>query len=198
VISDNNSKDRTAEIGKQLAEENEAVDYVFVPEQGKGSAVIEVWKRFKADIYGFMDADLATDLNALRPALEAIKENDIAVGSRRIKGAQVQRELYRKFTSAVLNFLIRMILRTKIRDTACGFKFFKHEVIDKILPQIKDRKWTFDTEILILAERAGFKIKEIPVKWEEKQERTSKIVPVPTILGYLRKILELKRRKQKT
>jgi len=67
-------------------------------------------------------------------------------------------------------------------------------VIKKVLPQVKDRKWTFDTELLILAEKAGFKIKQIPVEWEEKGARGSRVVPVPTIIGYLKKIMELKKR----
>ena len=204
VISNNNSNDKTGEVGKKLANENELIDYIFVGEPGKGAAVLDAWKQYDLDIYGFMDADLATDLNALKPALRAICPplekggqggfNDIVIGSRRIKGSKVKRELYRKLTSAVLNLIIRILLKTKIRDTACGFKFFRREVINKILPKVKDRKWTFDTELLILAEKAGFKIKQVPVKWEEKGERGSRIVPVPTIVGYLKKIVELRTR----
>ncbi|MBU1179531.1 glycosyltransferase [Patescibacteria group bacterium] len=195
VISDNNSKDKTGEIGKELARGNEMIDYIFVGEQGKGAAVMEAWKKYDADVYGFMDADLAVDLGALGPALESFSGGfDIAIGSRRIKSSCVKRELYRKFSSAVLNLMIRAFLKTKIKDTACGFKFLKREAIDRIVPQVRDRKWTFDTELLILAEKAGFKIKQIPVKWEEKGERSSRIVPVPTIVGYLKKIFELRRR----
>lgn len=196
VISDNNSKDRTAEIGKKLADENSAsVDYVFVEERGKGAAVMEAWKKYDADIYGFMDADLATDLSALPTALSYFNEDyDIVIGSRRIRGAKVKRQSYRKFTSLILNLIIRMILKTKIKDTACGFKFFRREAIDKISPQVKDRKWAFDTELVILAGRAGFKIKEIPVLWEEKGERGSRVIPVPTIMEYLKKIVELRKR----
>ncbi|MBU2529725.1 MAG: glycosyltransferase [Elusimicrobia bacterium] len=195
VVSDNASKDRTAEIGRKLASENEMIDYVFVGEPGKGAAILDAWKKYDAEVYGFMDADLAVDLSALSPALESFGGGfDIAIGSRRIKSSCVKREFYRKFTSAVLNSIIRALLKTKIRDTACGFKFFKRDVIDRIVPQVRDRKWTFDTELLILAEKAGFKIKQIPVKWEEKGERSSRIVPVPTIVGYLKKIFELRRR----
>jgi len=192
IISDNNSKDKTANIGKKMAEENEKIEYVFVGEQGKGAAVMEVWKKYDADIYGFMDADLATDLEALPKALAAIEESDIVVGSRRIKGAVVRREIYRKFMSAVLNLIIKILLKTKIRDTACGFKFFKKEILEKCLSKVKDREWTFDTEFLILAERAGFKIKEIPVQWEEKGERGSRAKVYPTARGYLKKIWEIR------
>ncbi|MBU4421774.1 glycosyltransferase [Patescibacteria group bacterium] len=194
VISDNNSKDGTGEIGKGLSEKFEIIDYIFVPKQGKGSAVMEAWKIYDDfDIYGFMDADLATDLSALEPALEIIEEYDIAIGSRRIKGAKVKREFYRKITSRALNFLIRHFLHSKIKDTACGFKFFNRRAIQEILSKVRDKQWTFDTELLILSERAGFKIKEIPVKWEEKKARTSRVVPLPTIMGYLKKIFELRK-----
>ena len=197
VISDNNSKDKTTEIGKRLAYQNKVIDYVFVGKPGKGAAVMDAFNKYDTDIYGFMDADLATDLGALGPALDAIEGYDIVIGSRRIKGAKVKRELYRKFTSMVLNFLIRTFLKTKIRDTACGFKFFRSDVIKKILPQVIDRRWTFDTELLILAEKSGFRIKQVPVEWEEKGARGSRIVPVPTIIGYLKKIMELRKRIQK-
>ena len=135
IISDNASKDRTGEIGKRLASENEMVEYTFVSEPGKGAAILDAWKLFDADIYGFMDADLSVDLSALKPALQSFNDGvDIVVASRRIKGSIVKRELYRKFTSFVLNLVIRALLKTKIRDTACGFKFFKSNVISKIVP----------------------------------------------------------------
>jgi len=195
VISDNNSKDGTAEIAKRLANDNANIEYVFVAEPGKGAAVMEAWKKYEADIYGFMDADLATDLSALPPALSALSEGyDGVIGSRRIGGAKAKRQLYRKFTSFILNFLIRAILKTKVKDTPCGFKFFKKDLINKIVPQVKDRKWVFDTEMLVLAERAGFKIKEIPVEWEEKGLRGSKVNIYPTSREYLKKILEIKHR----
>ncbi|PIR67137.1 MAG: glycosyl transferase [Parcubacteria group bacterium CG10_big_fil_rev_8_21_14_0_10_36_14] len=193
VISDNNSKDKTAEIGNMLAEKFEVIDYIFVPEQGKGVAVMDAWKRYDADIYGFMDADLATDLGALDLVLKEMNNYDIIIGSRRINGAKVKREFYRKITSRALNFLIRLFLHSKIKDTACGFKFFHKRVIREILPKVRDRHWTFDTELLILSERVGFKIKEIPVKWEEKKARVSRVVPLPTIVGYLKKIFELRK-----
>lgn len=204
VISDNNSKDGTAEIGKKLAAENSNVEYVFVGEPGKGAAVMEAWKKYDADIYGFMDADLATDLEALPKALEFFTLSlspplkggdwDIVIGSRRIPGAEVKRELYRKFTSAVLNIIVRILLKTKIKDTPCGFKFITKKVMEEIVPQVKDRKWVFDTELVILAERAGFKIKEVSVKWEEKGERKSGVNIYPTAMGYIKKILEIRGR----
>ncbi len=214
VASDNNSQDGTAEIGKRLASfyaeatkdraENLGVDYIFVGEPGKGAAVMEAWKNYDADIYGFMDADLAVDLEALPRALEFFTasmsppyqggEWGAVIGSRRVAGAKVKRELYRKFTSAILNFLIRILLKTKIKDTPCGFKFVRKEVIEKILPQVQDRKWVFDTEMLVLAERANFKIKEMPVKWEEKGERKSGVNIYPTAREYIKKILQIKKR----
>jgi len=194
VISDNNSKDKTAEIGKRLAEKNNNVEYVFVEEAGKGAAIMEAWKRHDADIYGFMDADLATDLSALPLALDGFENFDAAIGSRRIAGADVKRELHRKISSAMLNLFVRFFLKTNIKDTPCGFKLFKRSLVEKIVPQVKDRKWVFDTELLILAERVGFKIKEIPVKWEEKGERGSRVNIYPTIREYLKKIWEIRGR----
>ncbi|MFH1193684.1 MAG: glycosyltransferase [bacterium] len=223
VISDNNSKDRTAEIGKRLAQELPSVNYMFVGEPGKGAAVMEAWKNFSDfDVYGFMDADLAMDLEALPRALEYFTPSsilpldppsasplppdyrgkkgeegggyDVVIGSRRIKGAEAKRELYRKFISAGLSFLIKLFLKTKIKDTPCGFKFFRKAVLDKVLPQVKDRQWVFDTELLILAERSEYSIKEMPVKWAEKNERGSKVNIYPTAMEYLKKIWEIRKR----
>lgn len=195
VISDNNSKDSTAEIGKRFAMEFPNIDYIYVGEPGKGAAVLDAWKKYEADVYGFIDADLSTDLEALPRAIAEIAAgNDAAVASRRIAGAEVSREPYRKFTSAVLNFLIKIILKTKINDTPCGFKFFSEKIIKNIVPQVKDKQWVFDTEIIILAERAGYKIKEIPIKWEEKGERQSKVNIYPTARAYIKKIFDLRRR----
>lgn len=195
IISDNNSNDKTAEIGKRLAAELLNVNYFFVGEAGKGAAVMEAWKQYDVDVYGFMDADLAVDLEALPRALDFFKENyDIVIGSRRIAGAEVKRELYRKLTSAILNVIVRILLKTKIKDTPCGFKFMRKSVVDKIVSQVQDRKWVFDTELVILSERAGLKIKEMPVKWEEKGERKSGVKIYPTAVGYIKKILEIKNR----
>ncbi len=226
VIADNNSKDETAEIGKRLAAENNNIDYVFVGEAGKGAAVMEAWKKYDADVYprtnkfnsegnnqkddigvgvyGFMDADLAVDLEALPRALEFFTpsssppyqggEWDVVIGSRRVAGAKVERELYRKFTSAILNFIVRTALKTKIKDTPCGFKFMRKEVMEKIVPQVRDRKWVFDTELVILAERAGFKIKEMPVKWEEKGDRKSGVNIYPAAREYIKNIFEIRKR----
>lgn len=195
VISDNNSRDRTAEIGKQLAAEWSNVDYVLVGEPGKGAAVMEAWKQYDADIFGFMDADLATDLEALpRAVAEIAAGNDAAIGSRRIAGAKVWRGALRKFVSAVLNLIVRFFFKTKIKDTACGFKFFRREIIEKIMPQVRDRQWFFDTELVLLSERAGYKTKELPVTWRERGERESRVNIYPTAIGYLKNILELRRR----
>jgi hypothetical protein len=192
VISDNNSSDATGKIGKRLAAENSRVGYFFVEERGKGAAVLSAWKNFDADIYGFMDADLSVDLSALPGALTVIGEYDMAIGSRRVAGSIVRRGLWRRFTSGALNFLIRMMLKSKIHDTACGFKFTNRKVLQEITPQIIDRKWTFDTELVILAERAGFRIKEIPVIWSEKNERASRVNVYPTAREYWGKIREMK------
>lgn len=195
VISDNNSRDRTAEIGKRLAAELPNIDYIFINEPGKGAAVMEAWKQYDADIFGFMDADLATDLDVLPRAIAEIAAgSDAAIASRRIAGAKVRRGVLRKFVSAILNLIIRFFFKTKIKDTACGFKFFRREIIEKIMPQARDRRWFFDTELILLSECAGYKIKESPVLWRERGERESRVNIYPTAIGYLRNILKLKRR----
>ena len=90
IISDNNSTDQTAEISKKLSETNENIDYLFIQKQGKGAAVICGWKKYEADVYCFMDADMAVNLESLIPLIVSISiGGDISIGSRYIKGSRV-------------------------------------------------------------------------------------------------------------
>ncbi|MEK7167478.1 MAG: glycosyltransferase [Patescibacteria group bacterium] len=173
IIADNDSSDKTKEISRGL--ENNFVKYLFIPHQGKGIAIKKAWQSFKADIYCFMDADLAVDLNALPDLISGIKEGyDVCLGSRSHSLSQVKRSFFRKAFSFVYGFLFKMILNSKITDAPCGFKAINQKAKESILPLVSNEKWFFDSEILVLAERRGCKIKEIPVKWSEPLGRESR------------------------
>jgi len=213
LIADNGSTDRTPQIAKQLAEslseersstnyESEQITnkilFFHIPEKGRGRALKKAWSEYQADIYTYMDIDLATDLNYLPLIIKAIdKESyDLAIGSRLKERKKTQRSLSREILSRSYNFLLKILFQPSFKDAQCGFKAISKKVIQEILPKVKNNVWFFDTELLILAEKAGFKIKEIPVEWIEKRiiRRKSTVKVLSTVWEDLKGIIELKLR----
>ncbi len=197
VIADNNSTDRTAEIVRKSEEKsNGRIIYKFIPQKGKGVAVKESWKDFDADIYVFMDADLATDLSALPVLVKELKNgNDLVIGSRFAKGSSAKRPIIRKITSGVFSLVTRLMFGLKIKDYPCGFKGVNKNVIKNILPLVKNDAWFFDTELVIRSAISGMKIKEIPVIWQDRDRNKSKsrVSILKVTKEYLRELLKLKR-----
>ncbi|MEK7202948.1 MAG: glycosyltransferase [Patescibacteria group bacterium] len=198
IISDNNSTDKTKEIAQKLAAENDKIKYFFVKQKGKGAAVISAWLAFDADIYCFMDADLSTDLSALPKLISAIAKDgaDIAYGSRFAKGAQVERGWLRSLFSSCYRFIAKLILNLKISDLPCGFKAINKKVKDELLPKITNQEWFFDSELLILGEKLGYKMSETPVVWREPRSDSSesKVKILSLSFDYFKKILAMKTR----
>lgn len=198
VIADNHSSDMTDLYARRLAGKYAEIEYLFVEKRGKGAAVMDAWNRYQSDIYCFLDADLATDLRSLPDLISAVAggKYDIACGSRFLPGAQVQRTLLRRFTSWGYRLFVRAVIHTNIHDLPCGFKAVNRRVKQEILPEIKSRGWFFDSELLLLAEHAGFQIKEIPVQWREPQEdeRKSKVKILSLSLEYIKEVFRLRRR----
>lgn len=197
VLADNKSDDRTGEIGKWLAEEENEVDYFFIPQKGKGIAIRNVWQKYDSDSYVFMDADLATDLSALPALVEAIKSgNDLAIGCRGHKDSKVKRSFLRGLVSFGYRLVLKIFLKLKIIDIACGFKAVSRRIRDEVVPQIKDEKWFFDHEMVILAEKQRYKIKEVPVVWEEFRDegRHSKLNVMKDSWEYFKNILKMRGR----
>ncbi|MFA6410031.1 MAG: glycosyltransferase [Candidatus Buchananbacteria bacterium] len=197
IIADNNSTDQTAVLAKNLAEKFNVVKYLFVDKKGKGIAIQTAWLAQAADLYCFMDADLATDLQALPLAINEIKAgSDMVIGSRFHPQSQVDRLAIRKFTSHCYRLVLKIILGLKINDAPCGFKVITEKVKTKILPQIKNQEWFFDSELAILAEKNGFKIKEIPVVWRDPREGQdkSRVNVLALGLAYFSQVINLKKR----
>ena len=121
----------------------------------------------KADIAVYMDVDLSTDLKALPPLVDAIANDgyDICIGSRLMKGAQVERAFKREFISRSYNLLVKSMFFTRFKDAQCGFKALSRRAIQDLVPLVQDQGWFFDSEMLILAEKNSYRIKEIPVRW---------------------------------
>ena len=176
VIADNNSNDRTAEIGRELESENPIVSYLHIPRKGRGIALRTAWGQADTDYVSYMDIDLSTGLDALIKAIDTLAGGaDIAVGTRLSKESNTTRCLKREFISRSYNIVLKMSLGTHFNDAHCGFKTGRREVVQKIVPYIDDNEWFFDTEFLFYAEKLGHSIVEIPVTWIEDTDTKAKI-----------------------
>ncbi len=178
VVADNASTDRTLEIAKRLAQRYPGqVGYVHLDQKGRGRALRKAWTESDADIVSYMDVDLSTDLSAFPPLIDSLigSEHDVAIGSRLKKGAQVARGLKREFISRTYNLIIRVMFWHHFSDAQCGFKAVTRRAVRDIVPLIKDQAWFFDSELLLLAERMGYRIAEVPVKWADDPDSRVKI-----------------------
>ncbi len=168
IIAEDGSTDGTDEIAKSLAKKYSFVTHLHSDERlGRGKALNNAIKKSKHEFIIYMDVDLSTDLSHITDIYEALKAGyDIAIGSRLMKSSDAKRPFTRDFPSRVYNFLVRALLKSRIQDHQCGFKGFRKSRVADVLDSISDNHWFWDTELLILAQRKGLKIKEIPVRWE--------------------------------
>ena len=167
TIADNASTDGTAVAARRLAHTWDEVEVVHLAEKGRGRALKRAWTRSTSDVLVYMDVDLSTDLNALLPLVAPLisGHSDLAIGSRLQHGSRVTRGPKREVISRGYNLLVKGALRTRFSDAQCGFKAIRADVAREVLPLVEDDAWFFDTELLVLAERAGLRIHEVPVDW---------------------------------
>jgi putative flippase GtrA len=182
VIADNASTDATLEIAQRLAARHEHIRVVHLDAKGRGRALRQVWLASTADVVAYMDVDLSTDLKALLPLVAPLisGHSDIAIGSRLSRGSRVVRGPKREFISRSYNLILKASLGASFSDAQCGFKAMRREVADQLLPLVEDNNWFFDTELLVLAERAGLRIHEVPVDWVDDPGSTVDIVATAT------------------
>ncbi len=173
VISEDGSTDGTDIIAEGLESLNPFVIHFHSAQKlGRGLALKRAWNKLDADIYVFVDCDLATNMKYFPQLINAIREgNDLATGSRYIKGAKVDRPLLRDFTSRVYNNLIRIMYKDKVYDHQIGFKAFSKRLIKNELKNCESDDWFWDTEIIIRSIYGNYKYVEFPVEWEEKKGR---------------------------
>ena len=194
TIVDNASTDRTWDVARSLAEQTDGVEAMHLDAKGRGRALRAAWMCSDAVVVAYMDVDLSTDLPALLPLVAPLVSghSDVAIGSRLIQGARVQRGPRRELISRSYNRLLRMVFRNRFRDAQCGFKAVRADVARVLVPRIDDEEWFFDTELLLLAERSGLRIAEIPVDWTDDPD--SRVDVARTALDDLRGMVRVARR----
>jgi glycosyltransferase involved in cell wall biosynthesis len=194
VIADNGSIDRTHQVALDLhLLHPEEVRVLHLDRKGRGRALKRAWSESDADIRCYMDVDLSTDIEALPLLLDAIRDgNDLATGSRLKRGAQTTRSFKRELTSRSYNLIIKAAFRQRFSDAQCGFKAISRRAAEELLPLVQDNNWFFDTELMLLAEKNGYRIADIPVAWVEDPDTRVKIVR--TALEDLRGLARLRLR----
>ena len=193
TIADNGSTDGTWSLARELADRHPGVvRAVHLELPGRGRALHAAWSASDADVVGYLDVDLSTDLSALVPLVEPLVRGraDVSVGSRLAPGAHVVRGVRREVISRAYNRLLRMVLRVGFADAQCGFKALRGDAARVLLPLVVDRSWFFDTELLVLAERSGLRVHEVPVDWTDSPDSRVKIIA--TALADLRGIWRLR------
>ncbi|MET1124233.1 MAG: lysylphosphatidylglycerol synthase domain-containing protein [Archaeoglobaceae archaeon] len=168
IIAEDGSTDGTDAIAARIASEDGKVRHLHSDERlGRGRALMRAFEAAEGDVVVYMDVDLATDLKHLKELIDAVAVEgyDIATGSRLMRGSDASRPLKRDLASRAYNLLVRLLLGSKLRDHQCGFKAFRREVVLEIGKEAKDGHWFWDTEVLVLAQRKGLRVKEIPVRW---------------------------------
>jgi putative flippase GtrA len=193
TVADNASTDGTWSSAQRLAAQLDGVRAVHLDVKGRGRALQHVWASSQARVVAYMDVDLSTDLNALLPLVAPLisGHSDVAIGSRLARTSRVVRGPKRELISRSYNLLLRTTLRAQFSDAQCGFKAMRTDAARLLLPHVKDTAWFFDTELLVLAERCGMRIAEVPVDWVDDPD--SRVDIASTALADLRGVARLGR-----
>jgi putative flippase GtrA len=191
VIADNASTDATPSIAEALGRDLRGVEVLRIERKGRGLALREAWSRSDARVVCYMDVDLSTDLRGLLPLVAPLLSghSDVAIGSRLARGARVVRGPKRELISRSYNLILRSVLRARFSDAQCGFKAVRGEVARSLLADVRDDGWFFDTELLVLAQRRGLRIHEVPVDWVDDPD--SRVAIVRTAIDDLRGVARL-------
>ena len=158
---------RDAGDRRRLARELPGVDVLRLERKGRGRALRAAWSASRARVVCYMDVDLSTDLRGLLPLVAPLLSGhtDLAIGTRLAHGSRVVRGPKREFISRSYNRILRTVLRARFTDAQCGFKAVRRDVLDQLMDDVRDDGWFFDTELLVLAQRRGLRIHEVPVDW---------------------------------
>jgi glycosyltransferase involved in cell wall biosynthesis len=188
IIAEDGSDDGTLETAKGFARTYRNIRISHSDRRlGKGLAINRAALIARGDKIGYLDIDLSPDIERLSSMSDMLQEYDVVVGSRLIKRSSSKRKIQRYFLSVSYNFIIRVLFRSRIRDHQCGMKLFRGNVFRDLISESKSDRWFFDTELLLLAQRKGLRIKEYPVPWKESEE--SKVNTNLIVLQMLKEIV---------
>ncbi len=191
VIADNGSTDRTRSVSEMLVQRYPGIGYMYIPQRGRGRALRAAWMESMADIVSYMDVDISTSLAHFPRLVRAIERGyDVAIGSRHVKGARVQRSFRREVLSRGYNLMIRAMFLAPFRDAQCGYKVLSRRAARSLVPMVKDNHWFFDTELLIIASKWKYRIREVPVEWVE--DANSRVNVVKTVWEDVKGLLRLR------
>lgn len=193
LVADNGSTDGTIAVAERYAVQSPGeVGVTHLDVRGRGRALRKAWRESPADVLAYMDVDLSTDLAALPPLVNAIAREGyhVAIGSRLARTARTKRSFKREVLSRGYNLIIKAMFFTRFTDAQCGFKAVSRAAAQVLLPAVADNAWFFDTELLIIAEKRGFRIKEVAVDWAEDPD--SRVKLVKTVTDDLKGLLRLR------
>lgn len=178
VVVDNGSTDGTDRVAQALVARHADVRFLQLPQRGRGRALRHAWTQSDADIMSYTDVDLSTELAALPRLVQGIADGqyDLGTGSRLLPASETTRSFKREFISRCYNLMVKAVLWTSFSDAQCGFKVVSRRVVQEIVPSIEDQAWFFDTELLVLAEKHGYRIMDLPVRWIEDDDSRVKII----------------------
>jgi uncharacterized protein (TIRG00374 family) len=190
IVAEDGCEDRTPEIVDEMAAADDRVRHCHSDERlGRGGALERAFRASYGDTLVYFDTDLATDMRHLEELVESVRTEgyDVVTGSRWMAGNVADRPAKRGVPSRVYNGLTRLFLRSDLRDHQCGFKAFDREALFALLDDVQDRHWFWDTEVLVKAQRRGFRVKEFAVDWEPKGD--TKVDLVRDVFGMGSQIL---------
>lgn len=160
VVAENGSTDRTLDVARRLEAESDNIRVLHLNQKGRGGAIRMAWEHSTADVLSYLDVDLSTELSAFRPMIKAISQGgyDLAVGSRLRRSSQIRRGFKREIISRTYNLLVKAFFHTRFSDAQCGFKAISRRAAAELLHLVEDNGWFMDTELLVIAEKLGYKI----------------------------------------
>ena len=194
VIADNASVDGTLAIARALEARHEGrVAALHLPVKGRGIAVKTAWLTSPAEVLAFMDVDLSTDIAHIPDIVEPIVagEADVAIGTRLHPGSDKERGWRREIVSQVWIRIVRHLGGLRVTDAQCGFKAVSREAARALLPLQEDAGWFFDSELLLLAQENGYRLREAPVRWVE--DRDSRVSILGASFEHLRGLWRMRR-----
>ncbi|MDR0461426.1 MAG: glycosyltransferase family 2 protein [Nitrososphaerota archaeon] len=177
IIAEDGSTDGTDRKAEELTHLSYVRHLHSDKRLGRGKALTNSFKQSNGNILIYMDVDLATDLKYLKQLINAVTNEGylLATGSRGLSQSNAKRTFTRSIASKVYNFMVRLFLQSKIKDHQCGFKAFQRDILLSLLEDVTALHWFWDTEVLVRAQRKGYKIKEFPVEWKSTRETKVKL-----------------------